>query len=130
MEDLNEGISLQRAAQVRLDNIGHIRNMSQFINSPSRVDRMEQRFTLQQSMGRAEEMAALEAAEKLDEEKNKSQSDITSAIAMVKEGETEKRYVPQREIGRASLRHVLRPLWYWQLMVGSHLSFLDTLPSA
>ena len=47
MEDLNEGISLQRAAQARLDNLGQIRNRSQFINSPIRVDRMEQRFTLQ-----------------------------------------------------------------------------------
>ena len=42
-------------------------------------------------MGRDEEMVVLEAAEKLDEEKDKSQSDIASAIAMVKEGETEKR---------------------------------------
>ena len=36
-------------------------------------------------------MAVLEAAEKLDKEKDKSQSDIASAIVMVKEGETDKR---------------------------------------
>ena len=110
MEDLNEGISLKRATQVRLDNLGQIRNRSQFINFPSRVDRMEQRFTLQQSMGRAEEMAVLEAAEKLDEEKDKSQSDIASAIAMVKEGETEK--------GKIMIKHTRAML---VLVVGANI---------
>jgi len=38
MVDLNAGVLLQAAAQVRLDNLGQIRARSQFINSPGRVD--------------------------------------------------------------------------------------------
>ena len=49
---------------------------------------MEARWTLQHSMGRALEIANLEDVEKLDEEKDKSLSDIVTAIEMIKAGET------------------------------------------
>ena len=49
---------------------------------------METRWTLQCSMGRALEIANLEDAEKLDNEKDKSLSDIVTAIEMIKAGET------------------------------------------
>jgi len=42
MADLNVGVPLQAASQVRLDNFGQIRARSKFINSPGQVDRMEQ----------------------------------------------------------------------------------------
>ena len=91
MADLNAGVSLQAAAQVRLDNLGQIRARSQFINSPGRVERMEQRYTLQRSIGRAEQIAALEAAADLGLEKDERLPDVEAAINMLKAGEMEKR---------------------------------------
>ena len=89
--DLNAGVPLQAAAQVILDNLRHIHARSQFINSPGRVNQMDQRWTLQRSIGRAEQIAALEEAANLGIEKDKRLPDVEQAIVMFKCGEMEKR---------------------------------------
>ena len=43
MDDLNEGVSLQKAAQVRLDNLGQIKSRSTFINYPTRLEHLRAR---------------------------------------------------------------------------------------
>ncbi len=50
------GFSLQKAAQVRLDNFGLVKNYSCFINNPKCIELLEQRLELQHSIGRSEEI--------------------------------------------------------------------------
>ncbi len=58
------GFSLQKAAQVRLDNLGLVKNHSCFINNPNRIELLEQRLELQRSIGRSEEIRKSSALEK------------------------------------------------------------------
>ena len=91
MAILNAGVSLQAAAQVQLGNLGQIRSRSQFNNSPGRVDRMEQWFTLQRSIGWAEQIAVLEAMADLGLEKYEWLHNREGAINMADAGERAKR---------------------------------------
>ncbi len=50
------GFSLQKAAQVRLDNLGLVENHSCFINNLKRIKLLEQRLELQHSIGRSDEI--------------------------------------------------------------------------
>ena len=60
MDDLNEGVSLQKVAQVRLNNIGKIKIRSTFINDPTRLERLRARYELQSSLGRRDEIEHLD----------------------------------------------------------------------
>jgi hypothetical protein len=53
MADSREaGFSFEKAAQVRLDKLGLVKNHSCFINNPKRIKLLEQRLELQRSIGR------------------------------------------------------------------------------
>jgi hypothetical protein len=48
MADSGEaGFSLQKAAQVRLDNLGLVKNHAYFVNNQNRIELLEQRLELQ-----------------------------------------------------------------------------------
>ena len=54
MADLIEGISHQKAVQVRLDNLDQIRNRSTFINDPQRLGRLRDSLEMMKSLGYTE----------------------------------------------------------------------------
>jgi hypothetical protein len=57
MADRGEaGYSLQKPAQVRLDNLGLVKNHSCFVNNQNCIEILEQRLELQRSIGRLEEI--------------------------------------------------------------------------
>ena len=92
MADSGEaGFSLQKAAQVRLDNLGLVKNHSCFINNPKRIELLEQRLELQRSIGRSEEIRKSSALEKDLAEMDKLSPLLFDAIAMYKANETTKR---------------------------------------
>ena len=65
MADSSEaGFSLQKAAQVRLDNLGLVKNHSCFINNPKHMERLEHWLELQRSMGRSDEIRKMTVLEK------------------------------------------------------------------
>jgi len=51
MADLMDGVPREKAAQVRLDNLGQIRNRCQEINEPKRLERLRQRLELRKHWG-------------------------------------------------------------------------------
>ena len=92
MADSGEaGFSLQKAAQVSLDNLGFLKNHSCFINNPKRIELLEQRLELQRSIGRSEEIRKSSALEKDLAEMDKLSPLLFDAIAMYKANETTKR---------------------------------------
>ena len=82
---------MQKAAQVRLDNLGLVKNHSCFINNPKRIELLEQRLELQRSIGRSEEIRMSSALEKDLAEMDKLSPLLFDAIAMYKANETTKR---------------------------------------
>jgi hypothetical protein len=65
MADIGKaGFSLQKAAQVRLDNLGLVTNHSCFINNPKRMEQLKHWLGLHRSMGRSEEIRKMTALEK------------------------------------------------------------------
>jgi len=65
MADSGEsGFLLQKAAQVRLDNLGLVKNHSCFVNNPNRIKLLEQMLEIQRSIGRSEEIRKSSALEK------------------------------------------------------------------
>jgi hypothetical protein len=92
MADSGEaGFSLQKAAQVRLDNLGLVKNHSCFVNNQNHIKLLEQRLELQRSIGRSEEIRKSSALEKDLAEMDKLSSLLFEAIAMYKANETTKR---------------------------------------
>ena len=92
MADSGEaGYSLQKAAQVRLDNLGLVKNHSCFVNNQNRIELLEQRLELQRSIGRSEEIRKSSALEKDLAEMDKLSPLLFEAIAMYKANETTKR---------------------------------------
>ena len=92
MADSGEaGFSLQKAAQVRLDNLGLVKNHSCFINNPKRIKLLEQRLELQRSIGRSEEIRKSTAIKKELAELDKLSPMLFQGIAMYKANETTKR---------------------------------------
>ncbi len=84
--------SLQKAAQVRLNNLGLVKNHSYFINNPKRIKLLEQRLELQHSIGRSEEIRKSSALKKeLAEEMDKLSPLLSEAIVMYKANETSNR---------------------------------------
>ncbi len=83
--------SLQKAAQVRLDNLGLVKNHSCFINNTKRIKLLEQWLELQRSIGRSEEIQKSRALEKELAEFDKLSPQLSEAIVMYKSNETNKR---------------------------------------
>ena len=63
LEDLDQGVHLQKAAQVCLNNLGLIKSSSMFINNPTRLARLRARLELQRSLGRRQDIEALDDVE-------------------------------------------------------------------
>jgi hypothetical protein len=92
MSDSGEaGFSLQKAAQVWLDNLGLVKNHSCFVNNQNRIELLEQRLELQHSIGRSEQIRKSSALEKDLAEMDKLSPLLFKAIAMYKATETTKR---------------------------------------
>ena len=99
MADSGEaGFSLQKAAQVRLDNLGLVKNHSCFVNNQNRIELLEQRLELQRSIGRSEEIRKSSALEKDLAEMDKLSPLLFQAIGMYKANETSKRRLTKDSI--------------------------------
>ncbi len=83
--------SLQKAAQVRLDNLGLVKNHSCFIKNQKHIKLLEQRLELQHSISRSEEIQKSSALEKELAEMDKLSPLLSEAIVMFKANETSKR---------------------------------------
>ena len=59
MADVGDGVNLKQAARERLDNLGHVKSHSCFVNEPERLDRMNQRTRLVLSVGMVDEIQKL-----------------------------------------------------------------------
>lgn len=91
MADVNAGVNLRKAAQCRLDNLGQIKSRSAFINDPTRLQRMQSRLELQKSLGRVDEIAEVEAAEKQRAAMIDLEPLVLEAITMYEAGQTSHR---------------------------------------
>ena len=90
MDDLNEGVSLQKSAQVRLDNLGQIKSRSTFINDLKRLERLRARYELQRSLGRRDEIERLDDEESMEQEKAKLETKLPDAVNIFSNNETGK----------------------------------------
>ena len=91
MSDICEGVPREKAARVRLDNVAQIKHQSQFVNDPLRIERLEMRLQLQESLGMTEAIEQRKDEEKLDKEKLLLSGALPDALKMFKAGETELR---------------------------------------
>ena len=82
MDDLNEGVSLQKGAQVLLDNLGQIKSCSTFINDPTRLEHLRARFELQRSLGRREETERSDDKDKMEGKKARLAQKISGAVKL------------------------------------------------
>jgi type II secretory pathway component PulJ len=88
MRDISEGVPREQAARVRLDNVAQIKHHSQFINDPARIERLEMRLKLNESLGMAETIHQRNDDAKLEHEKFMLSGQLPSAITIFKDGET------------------------------------------
>ena len=51
MADLNKGVPLQKAAQVKLDNLVKVKSHSNLANHPGWLDRLRNRLKIQKPLG-------------------------------------------------------------------------------
>lgn len=91
MADVKEGVPLDKAARVRLDNLGQIKNRTQFINNPKRMANLQARLELLESLGHAEEMAKLVSENQRVENEAALELHVPAALRMYHAGETKKR---------------------------------------
>jgi hypothetical protein len=80
--------SLQKAAQVRLNSLGLVKNLSCFIINSKCIKLLEQRLELQRSIGRSEEIRKVSALEKELAEMDKLSPLLSEVIVMCKANET------------------------------------------
>jgi hypothetical protein len=85
------GFSLQKAAQVRLDSLGLVKNHSCFINYQKHMEQLEHWLELQHSMVRSDEIRKMTALEKELVKKDKLSPLLSEAIAMYQAKEISKR---------------------------------------
>jgi len=83
--------SLQKAAQVRLNNLSLVKNHPCIVSNPKRIELLEQRLELQCSIGSSEGIRKSSALEKDLAEMDKLSPLLFQVIAMYKENETTKR---------------------------------------
>lgn len=91
IDDLDQGVGLRKAAQVRLDNLGQIKNRSMFINDPTRLARLKARLELQRSLGRRNEIEKMEEMEDLEHEKARLGEKLADALVLFNNGHKAKR---------------------------------------
>ena len=91
MDDLNEGVSLQKSAQVRLENLGQIKSRSTFINDPTRLECLRAIYELQRYLGRRDEIERLYDEERMEQQKAKLATKLPDGVKMVANNETGKR---------------------------------------
>ena len=89
--DIAGGVTLEKAAQVRLDNIGMGKSHGCFLNDPLRLERLQSRLELQRSIGKRDEIQRLTAEGKELAEKDKLSPLLLDAIKMFKAKETNKK---------------------------------------
>ena len=82
MADINKCVSLQKAAQVRLDNIYQIRNRSTFINDTQQLVRIRDRIKMMQSLGYIKNYNQREAEKKKEGERKKLSEIFPNTIMM------------------------------------------------
>ena len=68
---LNEGFFLQKAVQVRLENIAQIRNLSTCINDPQQLGRLRDRLDMMKSLGYIKNCNWHKTEKKKEEERKK-----------------------------------------------------------
>ena len=90
MDDLNEGVSLQKSAQVRLDNLGQIKSCSTFINDPTRLERLRAIYELRRSLGGRDEIESLDDEENMKQEKSKLATKLPDAVNIFANNKTGK----------------------------------------
>ena len=56
MADVGDGLNLKQAARARLDNLGHVKSHSCFVNAPERLNHTNQRTRLSLSVGMVDEI--------------------------------------------------------------------------
>ena len=92
MADSREAsFSLQKAAQMRLDNLGLVKNHPCIVSNPKSIELLEQRLELQRSISRSEGIRKSSALEKVLAEMDKLSPLLFQVIAMYKANETTKR---------------------------------------
>ena len=102
MADVNAGVPLEKAAQVRLDNLGLIKRHALFVNNPQRLERHRERLEMMRSLGLVQEMATQEAEEIRAAEKVALAHVLGAAIKMYQAEGTGKRTF-QKKPARAIL---------------------------
>jgi hypothetical protein len=83
--------SWQKAAQVKLNNLGLVKNHSCIINNPKCIKLLEQQLEPQHSIGRSEEIRKRSALKKELAEMDKLSPLLSEAIVMYKANETSRR---------------------------------------
>ena len=69
MADVGDGVNLKHAARARLDNLGHVKSYSFFVNDLERLNRMNQRTRLALSVVMVDEIQKLEIKNKEEVDK-------------------------------------------------------------
>ena len=64
MADVGDGINSKQAARERLDNLGHVKSHSCFVNDPERLNHTNQNTRLALSVGMVDEIQNLEIRNK------------------------------------------------------------------
>ena len=82
MYDLNEGVSLEKAVQVWLDNLAQIRNRSTFINDPQRLGRLMDSLEMMKYLGYINNCNRRETEKKKEEERKNLSEILPNAIMM------------------------------------------------
>ena len=77
---LNEGFFLQKAVQVRLENIAQIRNRSTCFNDPQQLGRLRDRLDMMKSLGYIKNCNRRETDKKKEDERNKLSEILPNAI--------------------------------------------------
>ena len=82
--EIDEGTTLEKAAKVRLDNLGYVQSHSCFVNQPERLDRLRSRLELQKSLGSVHTAQKKTAADARKAEDDNLRKLLPSAVQMFK----------------------------------------------
>ena len=91
MMDVGDGSNLKVVAKAKLDNLGHVRSHSQFLNDPSHLERTKQKSELALSLGLVRKCQNNASENKMAKQRASLVPLFIDAINMFKKGETTKR---------------------------------------
>ena len=91
MMDVGDGSNLKMAAKANLDNLGHVRCHSQFVNDPSHLERTKQKAELDLSLGLVRKCHNDASENNMAKQRASLVPLFIDAINMFKKGETTKR---------------------------------------